>query len=175
MSEKPTESVDWLSNPPMRYPTAYSWFVLVSAMDIMLTWVILHFGGTEVNPIAARVIDYWGLAGAIGFKFALMLFVIIVCEIVGRSRDPLGRRLALLSVVISSMPVIWSLTLLIRHSLRTLRRETDHDIFAEPAGSDAAAAAASSVFWSSISVSVVASAGFSTASRGRSSAVRPYR
>lgn len=99
--------------PEMRYQNAYVWFIFVSSLDIMLTWVILRKGGVEVNPVADEVISSWGLPGAIGFKFALMLFVIISCEIVGRTRDALARKLIILGILISSFPVVWSLTLLL--------------------------------------------------------------
>lgn len=107
--------LDWLRSTPMRYPNAYVWFVFVSAMDIMLTWAVLTAGGTEANPIAKTVIDQWGLPGAIGFKFSLVLFVILVCEIAGRRRDRTGRGLAYLAVGVSSVPVLWSLSLLATH------------------------------------------------------------
>ena len=106
---------DWLRSTPMRYPNAYVWFVFVSAMDIMLTWAVLTAGGTEANPIASSVIVRWGLPGAIGFKFGLAIFVILVCEIAGRHRDRTGRGLAYLAVGLSSVPVLWSLTLLAVH------------------------------------------------------------
>ena len=107
--------LSWLSSPPMRYPSLYCWLVLVSSMDIMLTWVILQRGGTEVNPVANLVIDTWNLPGAILFKFSLMLFVIIVCEIAGRERNWLGRGLAQTAVFVSSAPVAYSLMLLFVH------------------------------------------------------------
>ncbi len=107
----------WGLATAMRYPISYACFVFVSALDIMLTWRILEEGGTEVNPIARGVIDSWGLPGAIGFKFSLMLFVIVVCEAAGRSRDRLGRGLALVSVGISALPVTYSLGLLVYHIL----------------------------------------------------------
>lgn len=84
-------------------------------MDIMLTWVILSIGGSEVNPIADGVIQAWGLPGAIGFKFGLTLLVIIVCEVVGRARDGLGKGLAQLAVIVSALPVVYSLGLLALH------------------------------------------------------------
>ena len=103
----------------MRYQNAYIWFVCVSSLDIMLTWVILRKGGVEVNPVAKEVIATWGLPGAIGFKFSLMLFVIISCEIVGRTRDGVARKLILLGILISSFPVFWLLTLLLVNWLRS--------------------------------------------------------
>ncbi|MCH2143662.1 MAG: DUF5658 family protein [Phycisphaerales bacterium] len=106
-----------ISLPEMRYQTGYVWFIFVSSLDIMLTWLILSKGGLEVNPVAKLVIDNWGLTGAIGFKFALTLFVIIACEIVGRKRDRLGRNLILFGIIISGSPVVYSLYLLLQNWL----------------------------------------------------------
>jgi hypothetical protein len=114
----PTRAARWSLHrvPPMRYQEPYVWFVFVSSLDIMLTWTIINRGGSEVNPIAKIVIDRWDLAGAVAFKFSLMLFVILVCEWVGRQRDHVGRRLVALAVLISAFPVVWSLVLLAGHS-----------------------------------------------------------
>jgi hypothetical protein len=106
-----------LSAPPMRYQSEYVWIIFFSSMDIMLTWAILRRGGEEVNPMARLVIEWWGLNGAIAFKFALMLFVIVSCEIVGRRRDLTGRRLARVAVIIAASPVVYSLGLLVDHVL----------------------------------------------------------
>jgi hypothetical protein len=106
-----------ISLPEMRYQTGYVWFIFVSSLDIMLTWLILSKGGSEVNPVAKSVIDNWGLSGAIGFKFALALFVIVTCEIVGRKRDRLGRNLITFAIGISAVPVVWSSFLLVRNWL----------------------------------------------------------
>ena len=109
------DDLAFLSAPPMRYQTGYLWLVLLSAVDVMFTWHILRRGGTELNPIARLVIDHWELPGAIALKFALVLFVIVACEIVGRKRDRLGRALVLVAVGISAIPVTWSLVLLATH------------------------------------------------------------
>lgn len=101
---------------PVLFPNAYVWFVFLSSLDVMLTWAILKRDGTEVNPIAAYVIELWGLNGAIAFKFSLMIFVIIVCEIVGQKRPSAGKRLIRLCVLVSALPVTWSLFLLLMHT-----------------------------------------------------------
>jgi hypothetical protein len=108
----------WMSLPAMRFPNEYVWLIFFSSLDIMLTWTILARGGREVNPVARLVIDAWGLAGAILFKFALMMLVIIVCEVVARQRPPTATRLARLAVVISAVPVVYSLALLLAHTLQ---------------------------------------------------------
>lgn len=107
----------WLNLPHMRYPNEYAWFLLVSSLDIMLTWAIKEMHGTEVNPIANIVIEAWGLPGAIVFKFSLTLLVIIVCEVVGRQRDRMARNLSQIAVLISAAPVVYSIGLLTWHRL----------------------------------------------------------
>ena len=115
--ETKSSTAGWLGLPAMRYPNEYVWFLLFSSMDIMLTWMILvRHGGSEVNPVAAVVIEHWGLPGAIAFKFSLMLLVMVVCDVVGRKLDRAGRNLAQVSVVISALPVTYSLVLLLAHS-----------------------------------------------------------
>jgi Domain of unknown function (DUF5658) len=109
--------LEHIGSPEMRYQSAYVWLIFVSSLDIMLTWAILRRGGEEVNPVARQVIDLWGLHGAIVFKFALMLFVIVSCEVIGRQRDRAGRRLAYIAVGISAVPVIYSFSLLVDHIL----------------------------------------------------------
>ncbi|NBX24455.1 MAG: hypothetical protein EBQ99_00140 [Planctomycetes bacterium] len=109
----------WLSAPPMRYQNGYAWLLLLSAADVMFTWHILRRGGEELNPVARLVIETWDLPGAIAFKFALVLFVIVSCEIVGRKRDRWGRGLIGTAVCIAAVPVAWSLVLFWTHGLLT--------------------------------------------------------
>jgi hypothetical protein len=97
----------------MRYQNAYVWFVFVSALDIMLTWVILQSGGSEINPIADAVIQRFGLRGMVAFKFALVIFVIIMCEWMGRRSDRHGRKIAEWAVAVTSIPVVLSFVILI--------------------------------------------------------------
>lgn len=101
--------------PEMRFQELYVWLVFVGSLDIMLTWVILRNGGEEVNPVAKLVIDAWGLNGAIAFKFALTLFVIVACEAIARVRPVTARLLIWFGVLISSFPPVWSIFLLIVH------------------------------------------------------------
>jgi hypothetical protein len=105
------------ASPEMRYQSEYVWLIFLSSLDIMLTWAILRRNGEELNPVARLVIEWWGLNGAIAFKFALMLFVIVSCEIIGRRRDQAGRRLAWVAVFLSATPVVYSLGLLVDHIL----------------------------------------------------------
>ena len=105
-----------LFNRHLRYPSAYLWLVLLSALDVMLTWTIFYAGGTEANPIAEAVIDQWGLNGMIVYKFALIGVFILICEGVGTLRDTTGRMLSRLSIAIAAVPVVWSLILLTQYT-----------------------------------------------------------
>jgi len=100
---------------PALYPEAYTWLVFVSALDVMFTWVILFLGGRELNALAAVIIRRGGLAAMVAFKFGLVVFVIVLCEIVGRRSPKAGRGLAYCGVVISALPVVVSVALLVRH------------------------------------------------------------
>jgi len=115
VAAEPT-GIIYLFTRTMHYPNAYTWLLLLSAMDIMLTWVILSFGGGEVNPLARWIIDHWQLTGMITYKFSLILFFIMICEIVGTLRDTTGLMLSRFSVCIAMVPVVWSLVLLARFS-----------------------------------------------------------
>src|SRR5262245_28947625 len=115
----------WLDVPALSHPCLYLVFVLVSTLDVVLTWLILAMNGDELNPIAALVIRDWGLPGAIVFKFSLTLFVIVLCDVVSRSqfrghgRARTGRFLAMLAIVVSALPVIYSLGMLALHDVRS--------------------------------------------------------
>jgi hypothetical protein len=96
------------SLPAVLFPNAYVWLVLVSALDLMLTWVILHVGGYEGNALAAAVVERWGLRGLIAFKLAIVVLVIILCEWAGRHKRNAGLRLAVISIVITCVPILLS-------------------------------------------------------------------
>ena len=78
----------------MLYQSQYVWFVFVAALDIILTWTILGLGGREVNALADAVIRYRGLPGLILYKFSLTIFVIVMCEFIGRRKPATGKALS---------------------------------------------------------------------------------
>ena len=103
----------FLSLPPMRYQNAYVWLVFVSVLDVYLTLLVFYLlAGHEVNPLAALVIQHMGFQGTVVFKLALIVLVIIICEIVGRSDDRTGRTLAIVAVVIAAVPIVYTFVLL---------------------------------------------------------------
>ena len=105
----------FLSLPAMRYQNTYVWLVFVSALDVFLTMLVLFWWtGRELNPIADAIIQHMGFTWTIAFKFALIVLVIVICEIVGRYNDRTGRKLAVAAVIISAAPVAYSFALLFK-------------------------------------------------------------
>lgn len=92
---------------PMIFGGVYVWLVFASALDILMTWSVLYFGGREVNRIADLVISVHGLPGMILYKFSLVVLAVILCEEVARRRFDRGRTLARMIVGISFLPFIW--------------------------------------------------------------------
>ncbi len=104
----------FLSLPQLRYPNAYAWLILVSALDLILTLLVVYeWEGYEVNPIAKAVIDGMGFVWAIVFKFGIVVLVVIICDVIGRRDDRSGRTLAIGAVIINAIPVAYSFALLI--------------------------------------------------------------
>lgn len=115
------------SSPPspakrsVRYPNAYVWFVFLAALDVMLTYLILHpvlfsgdlemteSRGAEANVLAGWIIERWDVPGLVLFKFVLVVLVVVLCEVIGRRKDKAGRRLAEWAVAITSIPVVLAL------------------------------------------------------------------
>lgn len=89
----------------MRYQDLYVWLVLVSALDIMLTWVILYLGGYEVNGVAAYVIHHFGLGGMVTFKFIMVIVVVLICESLGKRSQSAGKRLAQIAIALTCIPI----------------------------------------------------------------------
>lgn len=106
-----SDSFAWLRTSPLRYPATYLLFVLVAAADIILTFWIVWTEGTavEVNAVARAVIEHLDLPGALAYKFGLVIFIIVMCEVISRRRDEVARRLAEWSVAVTTIPVVVSL------------------------------------------------------------------
>ena len=55
---------------------------------------------------------FWGIW--VGFKFCLVVFVVVMAEWIGRRSDRAGRKLAEWSVAVTSIPVVLALVQLAR-------------------------------------------------------------
>ncbi len=101
--------------PHVLYPQAYIWFVFLSAMDVCMTVMVLHWGGSEVNVLADAVIQRWGLAGMVTYKFVLVGVIVTICEVIGRRKRRVGKAVSVFAVVITAVPVVIAFVLLLGH------------------------------------------------------------
>jgi hypothetical protein len=104
-------------HPPNRrtsllYPNLYTWFLFLSAMDVMLTGVALAMGAYESNPVAAWFLERFGAGGLVLLKFTAVPVVIGLCEYIGRRKPPTGRKLIEWVVALSAVPIVVTLSIL---------------------------------------------------------------
>jgi hypothetical protein len=60
----------------------YFGFLLLSICDLFLTGYIFRNGGMEANGLPAWILKNWGLMGLALFKFGMVMFLIIICEVI---------------------------------------------------------------------------------------------
>ncbi len=104
---------------PLEHETAL--FVLVSALDLMMTWVLLYRSEgasaqiVESNPIANYFLMRWGLKGMVGFKFGVVLFVCLVAQFIAIHDVRKGSFVLKVGTLVISGVVVYSLSLYLRH------------------------------------------------------------
>ena len=103
----------WLA---ARFPNHYCWYILAGMLDIMLTWVVLHLGGREVNVLAHRAIEMFDVWGLVAIKIASIIVVIAICETLARvNRETLAKRMAYAAIAVGFLPVAVALVQLAHH------------------------------------------------------------
>lgn len=113
------EAVPFLSGQPeMIFQDLYAWVVLLASLDVILTWMILFLGGSEVNALASAVLRVHDVPGLILFKFCTVVLAVVLCEVIARKKPATGRRLAEWAVALSSIPVVIALLQLLVWALR---------------------------------------------------------
>jgi hypothetical protein len=98
-------------------------FVLASAMDFLMTWLLLncqtatgHIEFVESNVVARYFLYSWGFAGLIGFKLGTVGLVAVICQIIARHRVEVARRLLHFATLAAMLVVVYSVVLLYRHT-----------------------------------------------------------
>ena len=93
-------------------------FVLVSALDVFMTYILLSQGGgrfIESNPVARFFIYGWGVKGMVYFKFAMVAFVCVLSQIIARHRPRTARWLLVGATMLVALVVVYSLRMLVLH------------------------------------------------------------
>ncbi len=102
---------------PVVYPGLYGWLLLLSVLDVLMTYGVLRLGGSESNPLAAWVLRRADIAGMVVYKFVIIAGVVVLCEVVGRRAFGTGRKLAVALVLLATVPVVWGGLLILRHQM----------------------------------------------------------
>lgn len=91
-------------------------FILVSALDIFMTWMLLYSGRfRESNPIADYFIGGWGIKGMVYFKMAVTAFVCVTAQIIALKKPAYAEFVLKLGTLIVAAVVIYSFVLYVRH------------------------------------------------------------
>jgi len=109
----------------MLFETEVSWFVLASALDVALTFLVLHYSNSglthgtfvESNPLAQWFIAHWGFRGMAGYKLLMTLIVVGIAEFVGRQKPMIARILLWGGTIVVASVVIHSVRLLLAHRI----------------------------------------------------------
>ncbi len=88
-----------------------TWFILVNALDIFLTYVILRMQGVEANPLANWFYKIGNIQGMIAFKMTTVAVVCVIAQLIAAKNLPAARRLLIFGTVVIGGVVIYSLYL----------------------------------------------------------------
>ena len=100
--------------PKMRLETETAWFILASALDFAMTYIMLQHQEVqfvESNPIALFFINHWGIKGLLYFKLGIVAFVSVICQVIASQNLQLGRRVLFVGTAIVSTVVVYSVWL----------------------------------------------------------------
>lgn len=89
-------------------------FILVSVLDIFMTYMLLRVGAVEANPFARFFLVRWGFSGMIFFKMVTVAVVTVIAQIVAQFQMSTARKLLIYATVIVGAVVIYSAGLLLR-------------------------------------------------------------
>ena len=114
-----------MSRRVLLFETEVSWFVLASALDVAVTFLVLHYSSSgmtympivESNPVAQWFIGHWGFRGMAGYKFGMTLIVVVIAEFVGRQKPMVARILLWGGTIVVGAVVIHSTRLLLAHRM----------------------------------------------------------
>ena len=96
-------------------------FIMASTLDALLTRYLLLYGGqnghtfVESNPVPRYFLESWGPDGLVYFKFALVAFVTLICQVIAHRKIDVARRVLNFASLVVMGVVIYSAVLMLRH------------------------------------------------------------
>ncbi len=112
----------FLFGKPLPLERETSLFILVSALDALMTYVLLRHSAegrtsyliTEGNAIARYFLYHWGVKGLVTFKFILVAVVTVLAQLIAIRREDIARWILNIGTIVASFVVVYSLWLLFR-------------------------------------------------------------
>jgi hypothetical protein len=109
----------------VRLPDETLWFVLVSVLDYLMTYLVLYQSEmqgsplqhrlVESNPLAAYFMDRWGPEkGLLGFKLGLVAAICLITQRIAVHQPRLARGILNFGTFLTALVVLYSLALLWR-------------------------------------------------------------
>ena len=112
---KPKSDLKRLLTGHLPFERETSVFILVSMLDVFMTYILLRSGHfRESNPIADFFIRHWGGKGMIYFKLSMTAFVCVLSQIIALKKPASAEFILKIGTLIVGCVVIYSLVLLIR-------------------------------------------------------------
>ena len=98
-------------------------FVLVSALDLFMTYLLLfasrsgwtHMAIRESNPIADFFYGGWGIRGMIYFKFIMVAVIAVLGQVIATRRPATARALLNVATLAVGVVVIYSVFMFVRN------------------------------------------------------------
>jgi len=104
---------------PLEHETAL--YLLAGTLDFLLTAFILpREGFCEANPVAVRVLAFWGIRGLLVFKFVAIAAVCLLSQAVALRRPAAACTLLNTATLLTVAVILYTLTLLHRAALGTM-------------------------------------------------------
>ncbi|MCA8986940.1 MAG: hypothetical protein KDA78_04835 [Planctomycetaceae bacterium] len=92
-------------------------FILVSALDVFMTWILLQSGNfVESNPVARYFLHHWGKHGFVGFKFGMVALICLIAQIVAIYKPGRAKFILNLGTIVVTFVVCYSLMLYLRNA-----------------------------------------------------------
>ncbi len=102
-----------LFREPIPLETETATFVLLSALDVLLTSLLLSGDGEELNPIADFFYHRWQTNGLVMFKFVMVALVTVVIQIIARQHIEAARKVSIFACILVGAVVVYSTGLLV--------------------------------------------------------------
>lgn len=114
--ESPPEEKGMFFTRKLPLETATCVFILVSAFDVFMTYILLNMDNfRESNGIANLILTKFGFRGMVYFKFFVVFVVVIISQIIATRQIRTARRLLYIGSFITLCVVIYSVYLFVRY------------------------------------------------------------